>query len=152
MLRLTAFGDYINNSGGARVAQRFKLKLGSTTLFDTGTPVGAAQIASAARYGWRLNATILNTATNAQVCYFDLTVTVNAQGTAQGLNSLFTTGEGTVVNLSNVGTSFADVIYSAYNSAAVDTTSSQALVLSVINPTATATYDTTLKGAVVEII
>lgn len=152
LLRLTAAGDYINNSGAARIAQRFKLKLGATTLIDTGAPVGNAQAASATRFGWRVNATIWNTATNVQVVYFDAVVTVNDSGVASGVNNVFATGEGTVAYLGTVANTYSQVLYSGYNAGAVDTTSAQALVLSVVNPTATATYDTTLQAAIVEII
>lgn len=151
-VRITAFGDYINNSAAARIAQQFKLKLGATTLIDSGVPVGNSQVASAVRFGWRVNATIFNLATNVQAVYFDATVTVIDSGVAAGVNNVFATGEGTVAYLGTASNTYSQVLYSGYNAGAVDTTAGQALVLSVVNPTATATYDTTLRAALVEVI
>jgi hypothetical protein len=36
MIRLTAFGDWVQTSAGATDVPRFKVKLGATTLIDTG--------------------------------------------------------------------------------------------------------------------
>jgi hypothetical protein len=65
-LRLQAWGDNINNSGGAAAPPRFQLILGGTTLLDT-SATGTTTVADATRRGWSLDATILNTgAANSQ--------------------------------------------------------------------------------------
>ena len=143
---LTAYGDYLQNSGGTTNTWRFQLKLGATTLFDTGAIASALQ-ASATRWPWRIVAEIHNTATGAQVCYF--TVDFTFGGTNTSGSATFTTGEG------RYGPASANAVQlggSAYNTSSVDTTSAQALVLNVINPSASASCETKLTSALVQIL
>lgn len=153
MLRLTAFGDWKQNSGSVEAGPRFKLKLGPTTIFDTNTCLSAQVQNSASRLGWQIDATILNTGTGAQVC--SIRAMVCAIGpAASGFSTVaFTTGEGA---FGTAGSSTSGQMYSfyggAYNTATVDTTVAQALVLSVILPVANANVDLQLTGALVEII
>lgn len=149
IVRLSAWGDWVNNTGGAQAPPRFKLKLGATTLLDTNT-TGANWTAAASRYGWRLDAEIQNLgATNSQ--WANLRVDGVLQNGVGAAATAFTTGEGLVSMLLSAG-GFG--LYSALGGAAgaVDTTAALALVFSVINGVANASYDTTLKGAVVEIV
>jgi hypothetical protein len=63
---------------------------------------------------------------------------------------VFATGEGVYQRVD--GSSVRNVIGEATNTSAVDTTASQALVLSVINGTASGSYETKLFRALVEIL
>lgn len=145
-LRLSAFGDWLQNSGGSTNTLRFQLLFGGTTLFDTGA-VAQALSSQATRWPWEIIVKIQNTATGAQVARISLDV--NFGGTSTGSTATFTTGEGRYGGQSTNATQLGG---SAYNTAAVDTTASQALVLNVINPSASATFETKLTSALVEII
>jgi hypothetical protein len=59
VLRFTAWGDQINNSGATQSTPRLKLKLGATTLLDTNV-VAAVWSTNAARWGWRITVEIIN--------------------------------------------------------------------------------------------
>ena len=76
-------------------------------------------------------------------------------GAGNGANATtnFGTGEGLQV-LSTDGTSGHGAVITGegFNTAAVDTTVAQALVLNVINPSSNANVETKLSGALVEII
>jgi hypothetical protein len=147
-LRLTAFGDFLNNSGGAVNNARFQLLFGGTTIFDTDAGT-FAWASSAVRFPWRLEVLITNTATNAQVCYFFFNIQVETAAPASAKTAAI--GEGaTYQGTSNSGHSnFTGWIY---NTAAKDTTGALALVLNVINPSASASVETTLKSALIEVI
>lgn len=148
ILRIKAWGDLINNvvnPGGPRL----KLKLGATTLIDSGAPsAGADYQQQAARRDWFVEAIIANTATNAQTCQFFARLDLDGNA-AQ--NDTITTGEGTYSNQGG-GAAAAKAEISGYGTGAVDTTASQALVLSVINFSASVNVDMVLKGALVEVI
>lgn len=148
VLRLTAWGDMVNNSAATQASVRLKLKLGATTLFDTNS-VAAIWTSTAARFGWKVVAEIVNLgAANSQwgTLNFETILGAGANGAAG-----FVTGEGDfLVSLVTGGAG----IYKAFGGAAsaVDTTIAQALALSVILPAANANLDMTLKGALVEVI
>jgi hypothetical protein len=145
VLRLTAVGDLINNTGGTVATPRFKLKLGATTILDSGAfaTIWASQNF---RFPWRLDVFIQNLgAANSQWSDFRLngafsTISNNAAGV--------TTGEGMMQTLA------ADFDFKVGMSgpSAVDTTAAQVLALTVILPTANALEDVTLKNALVEIL
>lgn len=144
--RISAHGDYKNNSGGAADVPRFQLVLGGTTILDTNVP-GVATPNVATRYGWWIEATIAETgATNTQ------SVSIRGQvthGAVPGAGSaVFTTGEGTYqCPVAAIGlASFA-----GWNSGAKDGTGALTLVLNVINGSANANYETVLKDALVVI-
>ena len=143
VLRLTAWGDWLQNSGGGLAWPRFKLKLGATTIIDTGA--GPVQVTSSAlRGGWKIVAEIMNLgATNSQWANIDgKIVSDNSGGTAT-----FTTGEG-----GWSGGRRLDLRCRPRCSRVETPTVAQALVLSVINPSASASVETKLYGALVEII
>jgi|SRR5579862_4181490 len=153
LLRLTAWGDWVQNSGASSDVPIFTLKLGATTLLKTNIVSAAVAAASASRYAWRICCEILNLgASNSQWATMNGSITydsANASGEA-----IFMTGEGAVVSLgANAGAKPGIAMFEGANSGAVDTTlaAGNALVLSVINPTAT-TCDTKLYGAVIEIV
>jgi hypothetical protein len=143
-VRFTALGDWKNNSGSTQLFPRFKLKLGSTVLLDTGAGAAGTWADAAVRLGWRIVAEIQNLgATNSQQVF--LTLMAAGSGVNAG-NAGFATGEGTyAVNTMNQVTAVG------WNTGAVDTTASQALVLSVILPTANTLTECKLYGAIVEV-
>ena len=99
MLRLTASGDLINNTGANQALMRLKVKLGATTIFDTNALPAASWAASASRWGWRIGVEIMNLgATNSQWSTLDGRLT----GALLSPNlSTFTTGEGQYAEVSN---------------------------------------------------
>lgn len=141
--RLTAWGDWLQNSGGSTTQPRLQLKLGSSTLFDTGTaPAGIA--AGATRYSWSLTANILNVSASSQVA--DLNVVMMSSNNSLG-STAFTTGAGQIW-MAGTG---AVILMNGVTTASESTASACALVLNVINGSASATYETKLFGALVEI-
>lgn len=151
-LRLTAVGDWKQNSGGATDVPIFKLKLGSTTLLASAAISGTMVANSATRYPWRIVAEIANLgAANAQ--WADLFGKIQfANGGVNG-ETAFATGEGiasSVLSRSTGVTVGAEMM--GGNSVAVDTTAGQALVLSVILPASSANCDIVLKSALIEVV
>lgn len=149
LLRLTAIGDWLQNSGGAVNGPRFQLVFGGTTIFDTNAVANAATGAS--RGGWRIVVEIFNAGvTNVQNCFFLLNGESGIGWTASA-RAGFATGLGQF--LGGAGAS-GDNTMSAqgYNTAAIDTTASKALVLNVINGSASASYETRLTSALVEVV
>jgi hypothetical protein len=150
MARLSAWGDWLNTTGGALGCGRFKIKLGSTVIFDTGAAPATFSASSATRLSWRIESEIMNTATNSQIASLAIWVT-GANNNVSG-GALLATGEGQWQFLINPSAGYPSLDGQAFTTAAVDTTVGQALVLSVTNPSASASYETKLYGALVEII
>jgi hypothetical protein len=143
-LRLTASGDWINNTGANQITPRFKLKLGATTLLDTAV-IATNWSSNAARMGWKVEATIQNLgATNSQ--WAQLVMDMSGFFTGAGA-ATFTTGEG----INQIITANLAKILGA-NAGTVDTTAAQALAFTVTLPVSNAACDVTLKQAIVEII
>jgi len=151
LLRLTAWGDQLQNSGGAAAPQRFQLVFGGTTLLDTST--GGSSAANASRGSWRIVAEILNLgAVNSQMSSLQVHLTtrgnVNSSETVVG----FATGEGSYQGVVGGADGITYLGHGVNPSTSVDTSAAKALVLNVINGSASASYETKLLGAVVEII
>jgi len=147
ILRFEFFGDKLNNSGLTSFCDRYQLIFGGVTLIDTGGAAGTAVLTTAAtRYPWAVRGTIANTATNAQVVTFEFLMKTN--NTTSANTTAFTTGEG--VYDVQATTHMAHAV--GYNTGAVDTTAACALVLNVINGTSTATNETKLTSALVEVL
>jgi hypothetical protein len=143
LVRLTAWGDSINNTGATQAAARFKLKHGAAVPLDTGALAGP-WAASASRFGWRIVAELMNLgATNSQWDTMVMDITISA---VVNLGAAWTAGEGMY------STSANHLYGTAGVTASVDTTAAQALALTVINPAANALLDVTLRGAVVELV
>ena len=144
LLRLSATGDWLNNSGGAAAPPRFQLILGATTLLDTGT--SGSNTNAAGRAGWDIEAKVGNTTASAQWSNLKMMLTTNSNGTTTA--NAFTTGEG------YYGRDTTNIVCLAEgsNSTTVATAGALALVLNVINGSANAAYETKLFGAVVEIL
>lgn len=148
LLRLTAWGDFLNNAGAANRPQ-LKLKLGGTTLIDIGA--GASTTASATRFGWRVVAEIMNEgAANAQLANMVWRIGGMQSGTGNGVNGV-ATGEGAESYVYFAGTGIL-FVGEAFNTATKDTSVAQALALTVTNASASASYETKLFGAVVEVL
>ena len=144
--RLTAWGDWLQQSGGSVAPPRFQLLLGGTTLLDTGTS-STTVTSGATRAGWRLTAEILNAGSaSSQVAALTLDLT-SIIGFATAGAAGITVGEGVY---GTTGT-FAARAEGSNSGLAVNTASSAALVLNVINGSASASYETKLFGALVEV-
>lgn len=153
VLRMTAWGDWIQNSGAATAMPRLKVKLGSgpTTVIDTGTGIAASVVNFNQRYGWRVAFEMMNLgATNSQLENFFLSIGLTSN-TASG-STLATTGEGVFGYFASGAGLAASGGAELFNTSALDMTASQALALTVILPSASTSLDMTLKGALVEII
>jgi hypothetical protein len=149
LMRLTAWGDALYNAGGTANSPRFKFKVGSgpTTVIDIGTLANGVGN-SANRFGWRIVVEWMNLgATNSQWATIDASVACLSGGASTGS---FTTGEGSILQ-NNAGA--ANAVFRALGGAvsAIDTTVGLAVILSVINGSATNT-EVKLLGALVEII
>lgn len=145
--RISAHGDWKQNSGGTAKAPRFKLKLGGTVLLDTDTPTTVtANVAT--RWSWWINAEIQNTgAANTQSVVFRC---ITFMGAVAGLDGIaYATGEGVTMTSGAVATPVQ--ISQGWNSGAIDTATSKLVELTVINGSANANYETALKSANVEV-
>jgi len=152
VLRLTAWGDWKQNSGGTANAPTFRAKYGGTTIFDTGV-LAVAVINAATRFGWKFVFEIQAAgATNSQTCSLNGLLANSGIGAKDYAVTAFATGEGVAHVVSGAAGGPGLVQCEGFNTAAVDDTSSQALVLSVINGSANANYETKLYGALVEVL
>lgn len=122
MVRVTAWGDYLNDSGAARNLT-LKIKYGGTTMWaDTVTSINNG----ATRYVWRLQADIAaNAATNAQSLggIFHLT-----SGTA-------TTGLGDIVGFINGGSPPLSIASVLFGTASIDSTLNKDIDITVTHST-----------------
>jgi hypothetical protein len=154
VMRLTASGDWVNNSGGAADVPRFKLKLGAgppTVILDSSVMGATIAAASASRFGWKIVAETANLgATNSQWTDVRIDLSFSASSTAASV-AAFATGEGNYQAV-YTGSQKGYAIGVAGNTSAIDTTAAMNVILSVINPTASATCETKLYRALVEII
>lgn len=147
LVRLTAYGNFLQNSGGAAAPPRWQLVLGGTTIIDTGTSGTLAN--SANRGSFKIVVEILNSTASAQTTSFQLYLATQG-GLATTIVNAFTTGEGLMV--AQGGASNWNVVAQGDNTTAIATAGALALVLNVINGSASATYETKLLGALVEVI
>lgn len=140
-LKFRAWGDWLQNSGGAAAAPRLQLVFGGTTIFDTGAPGSATN--SATRHAWRMEATFLNITASTQSCEWDSRMSMLVTGAA-GNN--FTTGTGRMITPSQLA--IEDILFGvAINTSSINTAIARTLVLNTINGSANAAYETKLLGA-----
>lgn len=145
IVRLTAWGDWINNSGGAVVPMRFQVKLGTTTTVDTNV-AGTSYTADATRRTWQLEYNFINlNSTSAQSNFLRAAIATGSQSVGAS-TAAFTTGNGTYNSANNLNTADGG------SSSTVDMSAAAALVLNVINGSSSASYETKLLGALVEIV
>lgn len=152
VVRVTATGDWLSNAGSAKDVPRFQFGLGGTTLLDTGVTGIAIAGNTAQRSSWRFEWEIQNLgAANSQQAYLTGALTYSAQGTT--VSSHYFSGSDGAVFIDNYGAGQpARVSYDGGHTAAVDTTASCAVTLKVINASNSATYETQLLGALLEVI
>ncbi len=144
--RVSAHGDWKQNSGGTADVPRFQFYLGPTLIIDTGAP-GAVMVNAALRYGWSILITIAATgATNSQWVTFDMSLTGSC--TTQAF-ALFTGGQG-VYSISPSGNAVVAKAV-AVSAAALNDTVDLTVVLNVVNASANANYEVALKDAQMEI-
>ena len=153
VLRLTAYGDVVNNTGSAQNPIRWKLKLGATTILDTGAVASAGWQFQSLRYPFRWVVEIANLgATNSQWTSAMFQMMMSG-GASTVIASGWTTGEGNQYSVNaSISPTLIGIAAQGGASSAVDTTVAQALALTAINPVASANLDVTLKGALVEIL
>lgn len=141
-LRLTAHGNLINNTGSTAALPRFKLKLGSTVLADTGA-LASGWEASAIEGSFRIVAEIENLgATNSQWS----NLSVSLADSFFSVSAFASVGVGVYSATANLAAAQIG------NNSSIDTTASQSLVLSVILPVASASVQVNLTSALVEIV
>ena len=150
LLRLTAWGDLLGNNG-LQAANQWKLKFGGVTLIDTAAGAATLRYTGAAtRYPFQIVALIKNQgAANSQIVSFKLDYI--SQMTNIGPLA-FATGEGVTEGYNGTAGAAQNIFGQGFNTGAVDTTSGQALVLSVTQGNASVNVETKLYGAVVEVI
>jgi hypothetical protein len=151
LLRLTAFGDWIQNTASADIP-RLKLKLGATTVIDANN-LGASQvIQGATRWGWAVKAEILNLgAANSQWVNYWASFSFNGLSVVGQWNS-FATGEGRTSAIASSSSASQHAYSEGGNSTAVDTTVANLLQLTATLSSAATTLDITLRGSLVEIV
>lgn len=144
ILRISAWGDWKQNSGGTADMPEFQVSFAGTTLLDTGTP-GLSLANSTTRFGWRIIIEMLNLgAANIQwvnICGMLASANTNA---SNGL--AFATGRGSIVNLYDLNE------FQGGNTGGADTTVDHLMHLNVVNAVSNANYETKLYGALAEII
>lgn len=131
--RLTVWGDYLNNTGGA-VSATFRAKFGGTTIGS----VAISWAASASRRMWCMTVYVKATgATNTQIGYLEYQM--GEPGSAA-------TG-GSSTSVVNGGTSRV-----GHTGLAIDTTAAALLALTVQHPGGTSNEATRVFGAVLELL
>ena len=153
IVRLTAWGDFKQNTGSARDFPTFELLLGATTLIVTsGSGAGSVAASVSNRYGWRIQCEIQNLGSaSSQQSYLFGQLSFKAIATSGNLSSVFDTGNGVIMTDMESG-AWGSTNLSGGNTSSVDTSASLALLLNVVNANNGANYETKLLGALVEII
>lgn len=128
---IIATGDYLNNSGAGRTFQ-LKLKLGTTTIWDSGA--SSATNAGANRRGWTFRARLWNENSASAQTLAGLFVMGSAAAATTGWGAI--EGAGTSVFGSGLG-----------GTGTLDTTSSKLLELTVIHSTNNANLSMRLQKA-----
>jgi hypothetical protein len=148
ILRLTAWGSFLQNTGGTTNSPRFAVALGGTTLIDTNV-LASTEATSAQTRPWRAVLIIqAANAPNAQVVQFDVDY---LSVTAASVATTFATGTGTFRQDASVG-GYAFALAKGHATGSKDMAAPQALALNATLPTASANMTITLDGALVEIL
>lgn len=155
ILRLTAWGDWKQNSGADRDVPGFRFALGASTILDSNNTGGNNAMASATRYGWRIVCEIQNLgATNSQQANLSGELALESTSANPVDGQGFATGNGAIIlNTAAGGPGTAGLVkYEGQATSAVDTTAACALTLKVVNNNSSANYETKLLGALVELL
>jgi hypothetical protein len=147
MVRLTAMGDLLNNSGGTVATPRLKLKLGTTVLVDTGA-LAAAWATSVGFFCWRVDAVVQGIGASTTDVWTDMSMDANML-VAASVSGFPTVGEGAVSTL--LATNSWKAHIGNYN-ASMNTAVANALVLTVTLATANANENMRLMAACAEIV
>lgn len=130
-LRLTAYGEWLNNSGGG-VSFKPSVKLGATTMLSVTNGLVTANSANIGK--WKLEVILQNTATGTQ--------RVSAVLEVSGISFTTSWEEMTTSSLGLVG----------YGTASEDTTVAKTFAVSVAPNVASASATWTIHGAVLELL
>lgn len=151
IVRLTAWGNWLQNTGGARDFPKWQVFLGGTKLIDTNNSGGNNSLNGADRLGWRFVCEIQNLgATNAQQAFLTGILCTEAPGgVAQWA---FATGNGMASADGIAYVTYSGGAVSGNDFTAVDTTVDHNLAFKVVNGFNSANYETKLLGALCEII
>ena len=160
MAKIVLWGDWLQNAGSTS-GPWFRLKIGSTYLFSW--LVGNAMFNcadSATRWTWRYEATIAAAnSTSAQVASIAgwcSAFTSSSSGPVisfAGMNDgSLGSGIGLRQSFHNGATQAARETLNGNSTSAEDSTAALAVRFLVVNGVASANYDTTLRGAIVEIV
>lgn len=152
VLHFYASGDLNNNSGGVQKVPQFKLKLGGTTLIDTGMPSGTPWYNNTDRYEWSVEAWIANLTASSQWTRFKLMFGMFTNGTGMTPTKLVT-GEGVYTSYSSATPhNYALMGAEGGFASAIDTSLARLLELATILPVAHVSCDITLKRALAVIL
>lgn len=149
VVRVTIWGDWVNNIGSIQAPPRFQVLFGGTTLIDTGT--SGTVTSGAGRRPWNIDFIIANQNAN-NVQSSRITGYLGCVPSGTDVFNAFTTGTG-IYSESNAAASYTGAwIQGLGTPGALDTTSSKALLFNVINGNSGANYETRLQGALIEVI
>lgn len=132
VLRLRILSDYLNNSAGNTTLQ-IRIKLGATTLWDSGASNNLAL--SANRRGLNIDVLLANSATNAQ--RLGGTIFLGAGAATAGVGGL----NGTIITSAML-----------YGTAAEDTTAARTILVSVQHGNANASIEVVRRVVVLELL
>lgn len=151
-LRMTVWGDYLNNAALTLTPPRFQVVFGGTTLLDTGVAALGSND-SATRQSWGAELQMMNLgAANSQASSIrGWIVDTGDRQAGSPVAVAFTTGSGSLAQVAEAGAAGGITTFDGATTSAVDTSGAKALVLNVINPSASASYETRLLGAFIDV-
>lgn len=147
-MRLTAFGNILQNTGANRTPPRFQILLNGTTVMDTG--VSGLIAASATRTKFIAECCIMNAAVASQIA--DLFMSIGGTEAVTGIQNSFTTGVGEYSSVNRQSPPGQIIASGSNDGLAINTAVACPLVLNVINGFADPNYEVKLLGALVEIL
>lgn len=151
VLRLSAWGDWKNGASLDYDIPRFQPFLGGTMILDTSVIGSGVAQNDGVRYFWHVQVDVMNRGSaSSQVCYISGDLSFNSVS-ANPVDGVIATP--TVALTGASGPLFTGkAIFGGGTTKTVDTSTSCALALKVINASSSANYETKLYGALVEII
>jgi len=151
VMTFRASGDFLQQSGGAADPPRWRLKLGGTTIIDTGRCFSNSFISNAARHGWFLEVFMyMHGATNSQWWSFNLLIPTSGSVLSAAGFAAWVTGKGNWwIPSAGGGPPTVHLRGTSDGLTSISMTSSRLLELTIENESASATYETTLQSAIV---
>lgn len=154
VITLDLWGDYVQTVADGTALPILKLKLGATVLFQWqpwSSMLNSKSVAT--RFGWNYRAVIGNAnATNVQHASLIGMWSGLTSSATTAIASTLNVGEGTRSAVGGGAGSQGLEHLVAYNTAAVDTSTAQAITFTTTNGTASTPYDITLGGCLVSIL